>query len=146
MSAMALSLNDDDRERIANATALCGVLRELLDEEYALMQSRDSERLAALLERKQRVVQDLGELEPRLRSWLADPLVNTQAPLATLRSVMLDCRQLNQRNRDAAATGARLAKRSIETLRRAMHMDDLDLYGEDGALRALREKRRLGSH
>lgn len=133
----------DEQSVLQEATVVVGSFIALLDEEYALMQSRDVGAMPALLVRKNAIVTKLAGFEPQLSSmFLASTL---SAPVLELQQLISSCQQLNRRNQTIALVEVRHAHKALALLRSLMKLDDLTLYSGGGALTVAREKRSLGS-
>ncbi len=133
----------DEQSVLQEVTVVVGEFIALLDEEHALMQSRDVGAMPALLVRKNAIVTKLAGFEPQLSSMF---VVSTPSvPVLELQQLIGSCQQLNRRNQTIALVEVRHAHKALALLRSLMNLDDLTLYGGGGALTVAREKRSLGS-
>ena len=86
----------DEQSVLQEVTVVVGEFIALLDEEHALMQSRDVGAMPALLVRKNAIVTKLAGFEPQLSSMF---VVSTPSvPVLELQQLIGSCQQLNRRN------------------------------------------------
>jgi flagellar biosynthesis/type III secretory pathway chaperone len=135
--------NTASQALISELDELASEFTNILSTETRVMETRSSDALAGLMERKNELIARLQQQESMLVTLFTE--YPDHASVKELKLQFERCQELNRRNQSIALLELKHTQNSLELLRSLLNLDDLPLYSPVGQIRIKREKRNLGS-